>query len=216
MAFLELAALDGPVDTACLEELIEEARRHPLAPRALRVEVAGQLPSERSASADLRIIVGHTRDLVARPAPSTPLRLEQARDTSGYARYAEAFRAFVAADARVGPELWLPDEATFRELVDGGHAYDAHVDGQWAGFIAARAETFIGNDGWIVHEELLDAPFRGRGLAPALQRALVERLHEGRPGLVHGTIHFKNAASLATAKRVGRIDVGGYFFLELT
>lgn len=64
-------------------------------------------------------------------------------------------------------------------------------------------------------EEILRKRYRGQRLAPAVQRAFVERLDHVKRPIVFGTIKDKNFASLRTALRTGRVDVGGWVFFPV-
>ena len=83
-----------------------------------------------------------------------------------------------------------------------------------AGVIAARPSVERGVLAWYMVEEILDTPYRGRGLAPLLQRAFLAGLDRSRSVLVSGHIDAANLPSLRTALRCGRIDAGGWVFLS--
>lgn len=87
------------------------------------------------------------------------------------------------------------------------------VGGQWAGLAAARRAQDWALDGFEIVEEILAPDFRGRGLGPVLQRALIAALPASADAPVFGTIHADNAPSLATARRCGRAVVGGWWFV---
>ena len=113
--------------------------------------------------------------------------------------------------AEIGP-------ASVEELqacLEQGLLFDAPVDWEWAGVVAAREEPFFGRDGYLVVEELLAAPYRGRGLGACLQRHLIERLMPAGGAMVHGTIHASNVASRRTAERCGRVAVMMSEFVRL-
>jgi GNAT superfamily N-acetyltransferase len=85
--------------------------------------------------------------------------------------------------------------------------------GRLAGIIAARLDRRHGARTWYMIEEVLDGDYRGRGLAPALQRALIARLDPARAALILGEIDDVNLPSLRTALRTGRLDAGGWVFV---
>jgi hypothetical protein len=104
----------------------------------------------------------------------------------------------------VGAEVGAAEADELQACLDQGLLFDAHVDWDWAGAIAGREEAFFGVDGVLVVEEILTAPFRGRGLGVCLQRQLIERLTPAGGAMLHGTIHALNVASRRTAERCGR------------
>ncbi len=141
------------------------------------------------------------------------LTLRKCDDLSGFERYAEAMERF-RAGSPLGQEVSAISPQDWQECRDTGVVAQAFVDGQWAGLVAACWDTEGLWEGYCVQEELLDAPFRGCGLGPVMQRGLVELLPD--PGaIIFGTIHATNLPSLATARRVGRVKVGEYEFLRM-
>ncbi|MEE8467623.1 MAG: hypothetical protein V3T22_04170, partial [Planctomycetota bacterium] len=82
------------------------------------------------------------------------------------------------------------------------------------GVIAANPTTYRGVSAWSVREELLDAPYRGRGLAKSVQRSMLARLDQNVSPLILGTIYTANQPSLRTALSVGRRDAGGWVTLS--
>lgn len=143
------------------------------------------------------------------------VRLEAPRSSSFYKRYLQAYRD-VHADR---PELeGLVDPEPLEDLeryIEEGFFYEAYVDGRWAGVICAEKSRLYGAHDFEVVEEILAARFRGRGLAPALQRRLIDALPADRNAILYGTIDAPNAPSLATARRVGRTDVMVSRFVDL-
>jgi hypothetical protein len=117
------------------------------------------------------------------------------------------------------PELvrWVPmtekeelqrcadEELLFRVLVDGNHA----------GLIGGRNESLLGSSAVYMTEFLLMRPFKGQGLAAALQRKFLDSLGP-KFNLVWGTIDAKNKASHQTALKIGRTSIRSEFFLPLS
>ena len=141
----------------------------------------------------------HFGDLRLRPATAAV----HARYAAMVARLSPAQRALTAKET--------PQSLT--TCAAAGALFTAEVDGLLAGLIAARPEPLLGLPAWVVVAEVLDAPFRGRGLGPAIQRHLVERLPGD--GWLWGTIAAGNAPSLRTAARVGRRVIGGWGFIDV-
>ena len=112
---------------------------------------------------------------------------------------------------------WLPmaTQHDLQQCAEVGACFMITVDGTKAGVIAAKPDTIRGIGGWTIQVEALNSEFRGRGLAPAAQRLLSENLSVARATLIIGTIDERNPASWKTAERVGRMDIGGWWFLPL-
>lgn len=218
-SFIEVVGHEGPADASLLRGVMALAseRWSVFKPRALRATLWPSAPEGIAAEPDLEVVAGTTTAICRRVAPEAARapELVPITDTSGFERFTNAYRRFVDGHPVLRDELWIPDKATFANVVQHGHSYDVVVEGAWAGLIAAVPAPFMGANGWMIHEELLDEAVRGRRLAAPMQRALIERLHADRPGVVHGTIHHRNAASIATARRVGRDVVGRHVFLPL-
>ncbi len=165
--------------------------------------------------ADQRLLIGSIPDLLRTPVERTGLPLTLQRDETGasYPEYARAFAAFVAENPAWEGRLVRSSREDYVACADAGGLWVVEHDGRFGGVFAARPGEVRGIPGWIVEEELLGDALRGRGLAPLVQRSALERLDVGERPLVLGTIHADNAASLRTALRVGRTDVGGWVFV---
>ncbi len=222
--FLEVVATDLPPDSPRLPGLLAAvaAAWAPLAPRALRLfvgshEAPPSLPSGARRESDLRVLVAPVAELQQRPPPPQydALTLRRCVDLEFYPRFRAAYGAFNAGHPALAESMYLSTAEDLQPVVAGGHLYEAWHGEQWAGLVAAARERCFGRDSWLVHEELLAAPFRGRGLGPALQRRLIDHLDPAGGALLYGTIHADNPASIATARRVGRLDVGGHVFVIL-
>ncbi len=212
-------------DTEALCALTEEvrARYEVFNPKMMRVELGSHQVLEASDSdlrfsRDLRCLVAPVEDLQrsSPPAHADEITLRRCEDGSAYDNYRRTYDRFTANTPIIGNEIYVLGPKEFDELVKQGHTYDVLVENEWAGLIAAVAEPYLGVPSFTVHEEILDTAFRGRGLAAATQRKMIDLLDPREGQFVFGTIHALNAPSIATAQRVGRFDVGGFFFLELS
>lgn len=168
---------------------------------------------------DQRLIVGSIPDILATPMPATSLRsirLEPESEEEGYDRYRDAFNEFLESNPAWKNRLPKTDRDDFRECENVGGLYRLLVGQEYAGMIAARPGQLMGIRGWEMMEELIVPPFRGSGLASTMQRLFIERLDTARASLVFGTIDDRNVASMKTALRVGRRDVGGWVFIQVS
>ena len=165
--------------------------------------------------ADLRIYAGPLEELRARPLPNhfDRIRLVAQEPDEYYDEYCETYDEFARATPELNERVARESLASLRACHECGACFRVAVDGEAAGVIAARPEHTDGLEGWVVIEEILAAPFRGRGLGAALQRHLIEVLDDERFPLLTGTIDALNEPSMRTARRVGREDVGGWSFV---
>lgn len=226
--FVETYARDYPIGSAAVLEETRRAAREALrvfAPTRVRVHVPVGGEEERVVSGpgvtDEYFTVAAPISALRRrdPPPQTDrVRLEAARNTAFHKRYLKAYedvhRDFPGLRGLVEP-VASPED--MERYLKEWFLYEVYVDGKWAGLVGAmkdRDETY-GMRGYQVVEEVLAAGFRGRGLAPAVQRRLIELLPDDGDGILFGTIDAPNAPSLATARRVGRAVVAVSRFVEL-
>ncbi len=188
----------------------------PRAMRAWRLGPAGpDFAAWPGANQDAAYWAGRASELRARPRPARfeDLAVVPVTDQACRPQLEAAYAAFHAACPALARDVTLEDAATLGRAQAAGLLLEARVGGEWAGVIAAAPESHLGLTGWLVVEEILAAPFRGRGLGPALQRHLLERLPGD--GVLFGTIHRDNAPSARTAAALGREVVAESWWLRL-
>ena len=166
--------------------------------------------------ADQRLLIGAIPELVCDrgEAAEAPFVLQRDETGASFEAYARLFDAFVAAHPVWRGRLARSDRTDYEACAGAGGLFIVEHGGRMAGVFAARPGEVHGIPGWLVEEELLGDALRGRGVAPVLQRMALERLDTSARPLVLGTINVANAASLRTALRVGRSDVGGWVFVR--
>ncbi|MCO5167450.1 MAG: hypothetical protein M9894_13975 [Planctomycetes bacterium] len=143
------------------------------------------------------------------------VRVERAAALDDFDRYTEEMAAWQAQAGPLGREVHAESRGSLEGCVRDGALVTLRVEGRWAGLAAARRGDGWACEGFEVVEELVAAPFRGRGLAPWLQRGLIDALDPSGDPLLWGTIHASNAPSQATARRCGRAQVGASWFVDL-
>lgn len=149
------------------------------------------------------------------PRSAERVRVERAADLGFYDEYARHYGRWhreapgLARHVRVEPR-----EALARHLADG-LLFLVVIDGRIGGVMACFGDWCErGLWGYRMAEEFLYPDFRGQGLAAAVQRRYIDALDGSGGRAVFGWIHPLNAPSIRTATRVGRIDVGGYFYVR--
>lgn len=135
-----------------------------------------------------------------------------ASDLSWFQEYRSRFDEWQERSL-LGPEVHPTEEGELESCLDVGHVVVARYGGRFVGVAACRLDSERSFKGWMIVEEFVVPEFHRRGLGVALQRGLMSRLQVG--DLVWGTIHGKNKASLATAKRCGRDVVETWWFSRL-
>jgi hypothetical protein len=164
-----------------------------------------------------RYVAGRISTIKAMPRPHEygRISLEGAiSEADFFAWYEAAYQEF----HREQPQLraWVPMTSLqdLRNCSEQGLLFIAKIAGQRAGLIAAQREPLLGLTGAYMTELLLLTPFKGKGLAPALQRKFVDELSSDIE-MIWGTIDAKNHASMKTALRIGRVAVRSECFMSL-
>lgn len=166
-----------------------------------------------TARPDQHIVVGLVHALQARPPIPAPSGFTiSAVPASSLTSYAEEFARFQRSGP-LGREVWPASvEELERAAADGVLVGATGPDG-WAGVAACLPGHVDRWSGQVVLELFVAERSRRKGLAPALQRALIDRLDPDVTLL--GTIHHANTPSLATALRCGRQIVASYWWVPL-
>ncbi len=142
----------------------------------------------------------------------TDVGLEPARvDEAG--RFVRAgYERLAAADPELRARVFPASEEDLAGCAEAGHLWWWTLGGERAGLLAARMDAVLGLGGLLMVEELVDARFAGRGTAAAAQRAVAKCLPAEM--LVLGTIDMSNVASRRAARRAGRVEVAGWWFVR--
>jgi len=205
-----------------------------LKPSVVPEDIVGDLRLAR------RVVVGKLSEILNRPRPVGFERIsfEPFDIESRYSWYESAYRDFHLE--RPSLRKWVPitDRSDLRACANDGWIFQVRIDEKVAGLIAAESRALLGRTGAYMTELLLVPPFRGQGLAAALQRKFVETLARDSEGtlardsegtlardsketlareveLIWGTIDSGNQASMSTARRVGRTAIRSEYFLKL-
>lgn len=182
----------------------------------LRPSSALALELEEKGFAARRYIAGRRSSISQRPLPLgyERITLEKMSGAPEGDWYEKAYSDFHSEY----PELaqWVPitEKNELQSCADEGLLFRVLVDGIQAGLIGGRRESLLGNSAVYMTELLLTRPFKGQGLAVALQRKFIDSL-ETTFDLVWGTIDSKNKASNQTALKIGRFPIRSEFFLPL-
>jgi RimJ/RimL family protein N-acetyltransferase len=192
------------------------------APHAIRVRQAAERtldPSGWRAEADQHFLVGRLDELAARlPAVGevTPadLALEPVSPEDAAAFTSQAYAAWSETAPELGAKVRPSDLDELRDCHDTGLLVWIVEAGQRAGVIGFARSEDAELVGYLVEEEVIALPFRGRRLASAAQALAIRALAAREPSaLLFGTIDAANAPSLRTAERAGRSRVASYRFL---
>ncbi len=209
--FVDLVATSGPIDMADAVHAAMEAYA-PFRPH--RARVRGPAQPEHPALA-----VSVDQHLYA--APTTTVRDGPCQVTLQPIRDVEAAVAYVRATHAAWTEQrpWIPahlqvvSEEQLQDAQNAGTAGWIHRgNGERVGLIAAQHRVDREWTAHVVLEEVVAPEHAGHGYAAQAQRALATRID----GVLAGTIDGINAASRRTAEAVGRMVVGGFYWVTPT
>lgn len=223
LPFVDLLAWDRPLGSAQawravlgrLEDAFSCFR-----PRWVRVRWPGQAAppvADARREVDQWLVAGRLGDLQARPWPWAVSAVD-VRPVQDLAFVDDFQAAHALWRRRVGPRGAEVSAAEVDELarcLETGAVVCAWRAGRWAGLAAAARGKERAMVGYEVVELFLDAPLRGQGRGPVLQRHLIDALPDHGRDALYGTIHGSNLPSLRTATRCGRTIAETWWFLRL-
>lgn len=186
-------------------------------PLSLRLWFASGDALPKAVEPDTFVVGAAVQRVLERPSyPNHDrVRLVPASAYAAYGDYRAAYHAVhLHTPWRVG-RVEPVEQAAIADCARLGTFFRVLIDGQCAGFIAARPSTFRCWRGWEVVDEVLLPVYQGRGFGKAMQQRFVSKLNAKRHPCLYGTIWAQNTASLRTACGVGRQIVERSGFVRL-
>lgn len=212
--FVDVVAADRAAPDADLDRLVAavEAGFAWQRPRWARVLVP---PGGGPGTPDVVVHAGLVGAIQGQPRPSAgaAIELRAWTDLASVRSYEQAVEEIRRDEPERARWFYARDEDSFARLLGEGMVFDVLAAGEWAGVIAASPRPTLGLAGYQMSEELLTARWRGRGMAAAMQRALVDTLDASGNAVIAGEIDAANVASIRTAARVGRPEIARFVFL---
>lgn len=158
--------------------------------------------------------LGKIRATAASPLPAhwSLRRLDSAGEID--TAFLEMYREFHGAVPELAEVVRPAPVEALEDCAKAGGLYGCFAGADFAGVVAAKPDTQYCVDAWLMWDIVLARRHCGKGLAPILQRAVLDRLDAARAPLVVGTIDSRNLPSLRTALRVGRRIVGTWTFIR--
>lgn len=179
--------------------------------------VAEHVPQHPAARADQLLVMGSLAEIRRQPAAELPAewrlsRCDTVKEVS--ATFLELYRRFHEARPELAEAVPVSALDDLEGCAQAGGLYACLAGTELAGIVAAEPVAQYSVDAWLMWDIVLARQYCGKGLAPLLQRAVLDRLDLARAPLVAGTIHAQNQPSLRTALRVGRRVVGSWTFIQ--
>ncbi len=166
---------------------------------------------------DLGYYTHFLSDLKKAPKPANfeKVQLQVASSLDWYDLYFNSYQEMYQANPFFEEMASVESKESLQNMIDNESLFEVFIEGKWAGIIGVCKAKALFLEGYEVYEEYLLPEFRGKHLAPAVQRHLIEKLSIVGDEMLYGTIHYQNQASIKTAKRVGRKQVGLYVFADI-
>lgn len=165
-----------------------------------------------------RYLAARLIDLHHREPPSNAevITLHSPDDCSFYPEYEQHYEAFWKARPDLKPFVRIESRDDLERYRAAGGLRLIEVDHTFAGVFAALPQTSHGLAGWCMHERILFDPFRGQHLGAAALWHFARTLPPQNNAALFGTIVPDNQPSLRSARKLGRLDVGGTWWLHIT
>lgn len=205
-----------------IKQLASEIHQHYkiFAPKWIRLfdssGILEQAVDDKTVICDLRLFAGLIEKLKLRPFPKTQekVALEPARDMEIYSLYQELYGELYKENPALRSMLCKESPHTFQKIRDAGTLFNILIEGKWAGIIGLSEEYEKFLYGYRMVDQIISKPYRGKGFAVAVQRRLIEVIESKKNEVLFGQISPSNISSARTALRVGREDIGGWYFIK--
>lgn len=178
-------------------------------PDALPAELASMLrPYKRWLAAPMSA-------LMARPLQprSERVRASTPMDLSFWPEYARMYEEFWASEPALRERIGMESPEDLEEYRSQGGLKLVWIDDELAGLVGGVRLSELGLRGWRLRERVLGGKWRGAGFATAALDAAVRDLAHAPGDLLWGTILPENRGSMGSAVRLGRVDVGGLWWV---
>lgn len=224
--FAGIAARTRPIETPEAAERIGRRLERELAAFAPESGWVWQGPLDvglsrvDAARVDHFLIAAPVGEIRAASPPALPLDLDlELRPTTAepiYDAYLDMYGRALAERPELAAVIHEESLESLQESAEVGGLVRVDAGRELAGLFASRPEREPPVDGWVMVDEVLDTPWRGRGLAAGLQRRFIDALPAADDAILYGHIGRPNLPSLRTALRVGRIEVGRWVFVPFS
>ena len=140
------------------------------------------------------------------------VRLEEPRSLDFYEEYSAAYETFWETDPVLQQLVRRESSEAMQSYLDQGALQVIRIEDQFVGVVAAAREYEHGLGGFCIHERLVVREFRRRGIGSLVLALFAPTLPGSQKDALWGTIVPENQASMRSAFKMGRVDVGGLFW----
>jgi len=154
--------------------------------------------------------------LRAGPAPARRERVDVSTpsDLGFWPDYVRMYEEFWASDPALRGRIGKERPGDLEEYIAAGGLRLIWIDGALAGVIGGVRMVELGLRGWRLRERVLGGRWRGAGFGSAALDAAIRDLSTEPDDLLWGTILPENRGSMGSALRLGRVDVGGLWWID--
>jgi hypothetical protein len=188
-------------------------------PFAVRFHHPSHLPFHAGGTrGDVHVLIAPARSMLEPNPPSglDRVKLVASTDLASYDRYVALYEEITSERPWMRGVVFPEDRDSLERCCQQGLMFEVLVDGTWSGLVAGSLGTIGGVKGVQVVEIILSRQARGSGLGIAVQRRFAEAVAVRDPSaIIWGTVAGSNMPMRRTAERVGRIDVGAYYWADL-
>lgn len=219
--FIEVTHRNFLIDSDLCEKLVDEIRDcfEAFSPKYIRFYGwdSGEFSYFSQGHYGKQYFAGALEALQERELPPhyDELVLSHPSDFSFYPYFHEEYLRLLTDRPNLSEAIRPESKSDLEEYGREGLLFVASIGSTFSGVVAGMRGAAVGMSGVCITEEFLTSSFRGRGYGPSLQRHFIEIGPKKEDKVVFGTIHPKNVPAIRTAINIGRINVGGYYWLPL-
>jgi hypothetical protein len=162
-----------------------------------------------------KYVAGDIQTMRTLPKPENLdlVKLRGAADIGFFDEYARVYEALLRQHPQHVEYATSDDRDDFEFYLSEGMIFEIFIEGRWAGLVAGYRDIDACLAGFRIAENVLSEEFRSRGFGRGVQWRLAEAL-DPEIGVIFGTIHRENIGAYHAAVRSGRIDIGGFCWVE--
>lgn len=148
------------------------------------------------------------------PPHAARIRVTTPTDLAFWPEYQRMYEEFWQSSPELRSRIGMETQDDLEEYRRQGGLRLVWIDDRLAGLIGGVRHAELGLRGWRLRERVLGGAFRGAGWATAALDAVLRDLPAEPGDLLWGTILPDNLGSMRSALNVGRVDVGGLWWVR--